>query len=87
MKPYKAGGTNSPCWNKGMGCPGRQPGCHAECEKFLAWKKADEARRDKAHAKANDAALVNRFLSESKSKWRSRSDYDAAVKRERRRKK
>lgn len=35
--------SNCPCKD----CPDRAPGCHGKCERFLAWQKWNEERRDR----------------------------------------
>lgn len=37
-------------------CPDRQPGCHAKCEKYLAWKAEREELLQKIH---KDSTLLD----------------------------
>lgn len=33
---------NNPCFK----CPDRKPGCHAACEKYIAWSAEEQERKD-----------------------------------------
>lgn len=70
MTPYatsagKVGG-GSPCWNKGAGCPARQAGCHADCEKYAAWKAEADKQRDRIIAEVNRKTMLDDHVIRSK---------------------
>ena len=80
--PYwrmKAG--DSPCFNGGAGCPGREPGCHASCAKYLSWKRGcDDSRERRREAKLKNDA-VNGAINENKEKWHRRHDYQKRLRK------
>lgn len=55
----------SPC---DKACPGRNSTCHAECEKYLAWR----ARRNKLLEKQKQDKELDAVFSEMARKWNYR---------------
>lgn len=51
---------SAPCYK----CPDRQVGCHSECEKYRAYVKANEARRDADKA----SRQAREYFAEAKQK-------------------
>lgn len=60
----------TPCYE----CDDRNLECHGRCEKYLAWKTANEKRREEMiqEAKANDDAREYVLAQQRKNKRRKR---------------
>ena len=52
---------NSPCKENGIDCHDRHVGCHAECEKYKAWKAdVDKANENRYAFKEKNVSVWNK---------------------------
>lgn len=52
---------DAPCKQNGIDCAERHVGCHAKCEKYIAWKAdVDRARANQYAFKEKNASIWNK---------------------------
>ena len=58
---------NAPCKENGIDCQDRHVGCHAECEKYKAWKAdVDKANENRWAYKEQNASVWNKRVRKKK---------------------